>query len=58
MSFSTRCGAADVHVTHRTVDTHVSVARRKIEPDPDHAGVHIVGVRNVGYRFEGTFSKP
>jgi two-component system alkaline phosphatase synthesis response regulator PhoP len=47
---------ADVHVTHRTVDTHVSALRRKIEPDPD-APAFIVGVRGVGYRFEGTFSK-
>jgi DNA-binding response OmpR family regulator len=46
----------DVHVTHRTVDTHVSALRRKIEPDPD-APAFIVGVRGVGYRFEGTFSK-
>jgi two-component system alkaline phosphatase synthesis response regulator PhoP len=46
----------DVHVTHRTVDTHVSALRRKIEADPD-APAFIVGVRGVGYRFEGTFSK-
>jgi two-component system alkaline phosphatase synthesis response regulator PhoP len=47
----------DVHVTHRTVDTHLSALRRKIEPDPD-SPVHIVGVRGVGYRFEGTFAEP
>ena len=47
----------DVHVTHRTVDTHVSSLRRKLEDDPDRP-VHIVGVRNVGYRFDGTSSKP
>jgi two-component system alkaline phosphatase synthesis response regulator PhoP len=46
----------DVHVTHRTVDTHVSALRRKIESDPD-APAFIVGVRGVGYRFEATFSK-
>jgi two-component system alkaline phosphatase synthesis response regulator PhoP len=46
----------DVHVTHRTVDTHVSALRRKIESDAD-APAFIVGVRGVGYRFEGTFSK-
>jgi two-component system alkaline phosphatase synthesis response regulator PhoP len=46
----------DVHVTHRTVDTHVSALRRKIEPDLD-APAFIVGVRGVGYRFEGTLSK-
>jgi DNA-binding response OmpR family regulator len=47
----------DVHVTHRTVDTHVSSLRRKIEDDPDRPA-HIVGVRGVGYRFEGTSSEP
>jgi DNA-binding response OmpR family regulator len=47
---------ADVHVTHRTVDTHVSALRRKIEPEPE-SPVYIVGVRGVGYRFEGTFAK-
>ena len=47
----------DVHVTHRTVDTHVSSLRRKLEDDPDRPA-HIVGVRGVGYRFEGTSSKP
>lgn len=48
---------ADVHVTHRTVDTHVSSLRRKLEDDPDRP-VHIVGVRSVGYRFEPGSSKP
>ena len=47
---------ADVHVTHRTVDTHVSALRRKIEPDPD-CPVLIAGVRGVGYRFE-TSARP
>jgi DNA-binding response OmpR family regulator len=46
----------DVHVTHRTVDTHLSALRRKIEPDPD-APTYIVGVRGVGYRFESS-AKP
>jgi DNA-binding response OmpR family regulator len=41
----------DVHVTLRTVDTHVSSLRRKIERDPD-SPVHIVGVRGAGYRFD------
>jgi DNA-binding response OmpR family regulator len=45
-----------VHVTHRTVDTHLSALRRKLEPDPD-SPAYIVGVRGVGYRFEGTFRK-
>jgi two-component system, OmpR family, alkaline phosphatase synthesis response regulator PhoP len=47
----------DVHVTHRTVDSHVSSLRRKLEEESDRP-VHIVGVRNVGYRFDGTSSKP
>lgn len=47
----------DVHVTLRTVDTHLSSLRRKIEPDPD-APSYIVGVRGVGYRFEATLAKP
>jgi two-component system alkaline phosphatase synthesis response regulator PhoP len=46
----------DIHVTHRTVDTHMSALRRKLETDPD-APTHIVGVRGVGYRFEGTFAQ-
>ena len=40
----------DVHVTHRTVDTHVAALRKKIEDDVDHPD-YIVSVRNVGYRF-------
>ena len=48
---------ADVHVTHRTVDTHLSALRRKIEADPD-APAYMVGVRGIGYRFEATFAKP
>jgi DNA-binding response OmpR family regulator len=47
----------DVHVTHRTVDTHLSSLRRKIEVDPESPS-HIVGVRGVGYRFEPTSAKP
>ena len=43
----------NVHVTHRTVDTHLSSLRRKIESHPDRPAL-IVGVRGVGYRFEGT----
>jgi DNA-binding response OmpR family regulator len=48
---------ADVHVTLRTVDTHLSALRRKIEVDPE-APTYIVGVRGVGYRFEGILAKP
>jgi DNA-binding response OmpR family regulator len=47
----------DVHVTHRTVDTHVSALRRKIESDPEHP-CHLIGVRGVGYRLAETLAKP
>lgn len=40
----------DVYVTHRTVDTHLSTLRKKLESDPN-APVYFVGVRGVGYRF-------
>ena len=46
----------DIHVTHRTVDTHMSALRRKLETDPD-APTYIVGVRGVGYRLEATFAE-
>jgi DNA-binding response OmpR family regulator len=47
----------DVHITHRTVDTHISTLRRKLETDPD-APAFIVGVRGLGYRLERTSMKP
>jgi len=47
----------EVYVTHRTVDTHLSSLRRKIEADPD-SPAFIVGVRGVGYRFDGISRKP
>ena len=47
----------DVFVTHRTVDTHLSSLRRKIEADPE-SPAFIVGVRGVGYRFDGISRKP
>jgi DNA-binding response OmpR family regulator len=46
----------DVHVTHRTVDTHVSSLRRKVELDPEQPQ-HVVSVRSAGYRFERTSTK-
>ena len=47
----------EVYVTHRTVDTHLSSLRRKIEVDPESPTL-IVGVRGVGYRFDGISRKP
>ena len=45
----------DVYVTHRTVDTHISALRKKIEEDPEKP-VYILSVRNVGYKFAETIS--
>jgi two-component system alkaline phosphatase synthesis response regulator PhoP len=42
----------DVFVDARTVDKHISLLRRKLEDDPQ-APKHIIGVRGIGYRFEG-----
>jgi len=39
-------------ITPRVVDTHVANLRQKVEPDPA-SPVFIVGVRGVGYRFDG-----
>jgi len=39
-------------ITPRVVDTHVANLRQKVEPDPTNPR-HIVGVRGVGYRFDG-----
>jgi two-component system alkaline phosphatase synthesis response regulator PhoP len=36
----------------RTVDVHVAMLRRKLEPDPHHPS-HILTVRGMGYRFVG-----
>jgi len=36
----------------RTVDTHVSRLRKKLEDDPENPR-YIVGIRGVGYRFAG-----
>lgn len=38
-------------VETRTVDTHISELRRKLEPDPTHPS-HILTVRKVGYRLK------
>jgi DNA-binding response OmpR family regulator len=39
-------------VAYRTIDPHIAHLRKKIEDDPANP-VHILGVRGVGYRFEG-----
>jgi DNA-binding response OmpR family regulator len=41
-----------VAITPRVVDTHVANLRQKVEADPG-APAFIVGVRGVGYRFDG-----
>jgi DNA-binding response OmpR family regulator len=38
-------------VTTRTVDSHVSELRQKLEPDPSHPR-HILTVYKIGYRFQ------
>jgi DNA-binding response OmpR family regulator len=42
----------DVFLTDRVIYTHVSNLRQKIEVDPSHPAL-IIGVRGVGYRFDG-----
>jgi DNA-binding response OmpR family regulator len=39
-------------VAYRTIDPHIAHLRKKIEDDPGHPA-YILGVRGVGYRFEG-----
>jgi DNA-binding response OmpR family regulator len=46
----------DVYVTHRTVDTHVSMLRKKLEADPNNPA-YFLGVRGLGYRFNETLLK-
>lgn len=40
----------DYLLSTRTIDTHVTHLRKKIEPDPSNP-VHIITVHRVGYRF-------
>jgi len=40
-----------VHVTNRTVDTHVLSLRQKLEPDPARPR-YLLTVHGVGYRFD------
>lgn len=42
----------DVIVTDRTINTHIAHLRKKIEKDPANPE-YIVGVRGVGYKFDG-----
>jgi DNA-binding response OmpR family regulator len=42
----------DVYVYPRTVDTHIVHLRKKIEDDPENPK-YIIGVRSVGYKFNG-----
>jgi DNA-binding response OmpR family regulator len=47
----------DVFVTHRTVDTHISALRKKIEDNPEEPA-YIVSVRGVGYKFNEDLTEP
>lgn len=40
----------ETYITHRTIDTHVTSLRRKVEDDPSHPE-YILTVRGVGYRL-------
>jgi two-component system alkaline phosphatase synthesis response regulator PhoP len=42
----------DVYVSERVIYTHINNLRAKIEADPAHPSI-IVGIRRVGYRFDG-----
>ena len=43
-------GKENLTVSHRTVDSHISNIRKKIEEDPSRPR-HILGIRGVGYKF-------
>jgi len=43
-------GEDNVSVSYRTVDTHISNIRKKIEEDPTNPK-HILSIRSVGYKF-------
>jgi len=47
-----RVWGEEVHVTNRTVDTHVSSLRNKLEPDPSRPR-YLLTVHGVGYKFVG-----
>jgi DNA-binding response OmpR family regulator len=43
-------GEDNVHVTYRTVDSHISNIRKKIEDNPSQPK-YILSIRGVGYKF-------
>ena len=43
------------NVSDRVVDTHILNLRKKIEPEPEKPQL-VVGVRGIGYRFDGQAS--
>ncbi len=47
-----RVWGEEVHVTNRTVDTHVFSLRNKLEPDPSRPR-YLLTVHGVGYKFVG-----
>ena len=47
-----RVWGAEVYVTNRTVDTHISALRSKLEPDPPHPR-YLLTVHGIGYKFAG-----
>jgi DNA-binding response OmpR family regulator len=47
-----RVWGADVFLTDRVIYTHVNNLRAKMEPDPSTPQI-VVGVRGLGYRFDG-----
>ena len=46
-----------VYVTHRTVDTHISALRKKIEDNPEDPS-YILSVRGIGYKFNEDLTGP
>jgi DNA-binding response OmpR family regulator len=48
---------AEVFVTHRTVDTHISALRKKIEDNPEEPS-YILSVRGIGYKFNEDLTEP
>lgn len=55
--FLDRVWGAEVFVTHRTVDTHISALRKKIEDNPEEPS-YILSVRGIGYKFNEDLTEP